>query len=89
MPTINDVKVAVAAKAAEVVTAFTDALTKEATEIKFQIDTLKAAIAAGSTVTDADLAAIVASVDSLVLVVKSLDKLSDEDGFEVPKSPAE
>jgi len=81
MPSIDDVKAAVQAAADGVKTAVTDAVTKETTEITAQIQALKDQIAAGGTISQADLDALVASVNGIAPAATSaIDAISTSDG---------
>ena len=81
MPSINDVKDVVAAAAAQVTTAVTDAVTKETGEVVAQIQALKDQIAQGGTISQADLDALVASVQGIApAATTAIDAISTNDG---------
>lgn len=81
MPTIQDVKDAVAAAAAQVTTAVTDAVTKETAEVVAQIQALKDQIAQGGTISQADLDTLVASVQGIApAATTAIDSISTSDG---------
>ncbi len=81
MPSIDDVKAAVQAAADGVKTAVIDAVTKETTEVTAQIQALKDIIASGGTISQADLDALVASVQGIAPAATSaIDAISTSDG---------
>jgi len=81
MPTIQEVKDAVAAASAQVTTAVTDAVTKETAEVVAQIQALKDQIAAGGTISQADLDALVASIQGIApAATTAIDSISTGDG---------
>lgn len=77
MPSIDDVKAAVQAAADSVKTAVTDSVAKETAEIVAQIQALKGQ----SSVSQADLDALVASVQGIAPAATSaIDSISASDG---------
>ena len=81
MATIEEVKAAVTSAVAAVKTDLATAISKEKTEISAQIQALKDQIAAGATISPADLDSILASVNSIGTVgVAGVDSISTEDG---------
>jgi len=81
MPSIAEVKAAVAAKAEEVKVAVVDAVTKETTEVKAQIQTLKDQIGLGTPITQADLDELLGSVAGIAPAATSaIDAISTGDG---------
>lgn len=86
MPSIDEVKVAVAQAASDVVTAITDAVTKETAEVVAQIK----AIPVGQPITQADLDSIVASVKGIgTAAAGAIDSISvnDNSSATIPVAP--
>lgn len=83
MPSVQDVKDAVAKASQDVITAVNSAVTKETAEVVAQIQ----AIQPGTTITQADLDAIVASVQGIGTAASTaIDTISANDGA-VPAPP--
>lgn len=81
MPTLAEVKQAVADKAAEVTAAIQTAITTETSQIADQIQALKDQIAAGGIVSQADLDEILAPVQGIGSAVSAaVDAISTSDG---------
>jgi hypothetical protein len=88
MPTIQEVKDAVAAASAKVVSDIKTAITAETTEIAGQIAVLKDIISQGKPIAQADLDALLASVNGIpAAVVPSVAAISDNDGGNPPPPP--
>lgn len=81
MPSIQEVKDAVAEAAQQVTTAIQAAITTETTEIAAQIQALKDQVAAGGTISQADLDGILAPVQGIGAAVSTaVAAISDNDG---------
>jgi len=81
MPSINEVKTAVAAKAEEVKAAINTAVATETEQVTAQIKALKDQIAAGASVSVEDLDALLGSVGGIAPAVTSaVDAISSNDG---------
>lgn len=88
MPTIAEVKAAVAAAVQQVKDAINAAVTKEIAEVTEQIQALKDQIAAGGTISQSDLDEIVTGVAGIgPAATGAVDSISTSDGSTPPPPP--